>query len=282
MSPARVFPGEERGWIVPVGGAEEKIQDTAILERFVALAAETQGPRGARIAIIPTASELAETGPRYERIFTELGASAATALPFFDRADAEKPALLATLEEASGVFFTGGNQLRIATTLGGTQAAKVIRRMNAAGLVVGGTSAGAAILPEHMIAHGRGGSTPIAGMVQLSPGLGLTNRVVIDQHFRQRDRLGRLLAALAYNPFAIGLGLDEDTAAFISPDNVLHVEGSGAVTVVDVSGLEHSSIADATRKTPLCMTGIKLHILPGGAAYDLHLRIAHPPGTYPA
>lgn len=277
MSPPRVFPGEERGWIVPVGGAEEKIQDPRILTRFVELAAEGQGEAGARIAIIPTASELPDTGPRYEKIFRELGARQATALPFFERADAERVELLEVLENATGVFFTGGNQLRIATTLGGTPVAKLVRRLNACGSIVGGTSAGAAILPEHMIAHGQVGSTPIAGMVQLSPGLGMTNRVVVDQHFRQRDRLGRLLAALAYNPFAIGLGLDEDTAAFIAPDNILHVIGSGAVTVVDVSKLEHSSLADASDGTPICMTNIRLHILPNGGSYDLHLRTAHPP-----
>lgn len=278
MSPARVFPGEERGWIVPVGGAEEKIQDPRILTRFVELAAE-EAEDGARVAIIPTASELADTGPRYENIFRELGATAAFALPFFERGDAERTELLSQLETATGVFFTGGNQLRIATILGGTPVAKLVRRLNASGRIVGGTSAGAAILPEHMIAHGQMGSTPIAGMVQLSPGLGLTNRVVVDQHFRQRDRLGRLLAGLAYNPFAIGLGLDEDTAAFIAPDNILHVVGSGAVTVVDVSRLGHSSIADTSEGKPICMTGVTLHILPGGGSYDLHLRLAHPPST---
>jgi cyanophycinase len=272
-----VFPGEERGWIVPVGGAEEKIQDPRILSRFVELASEGQGDSGAHIAIIPTASELSDTGPRYEKIFRDLGARTATALPFFERADAERTDLLAVLEQATGIFFTGGNQLRIATTLGGTPVAKLVRRMNASGAIVGGTSAGAAILPEHMIAHGQVGATPIAGMVQLSPGLGLSNRVVVDQHFRQRDRLGRLLAALAYNPFAIGLGLDEDTAAFIAPDNVMHVIGSGAVTVVDVSKLEHSSIADAAEGSPICMTNIRLHILPNGASYDLHLRVAAAP-----
>jgi cyanophycinase len=185
--------------------------------------------------------------------------------------------LLDQLERASGVFFTGGNQLRIATILGGTPVARIVRRLNAAGAVVGGTSAGAAILPEHMIALGASGATPAAGIVQVTPGLGLTNRVVVDQHFRQRDRLGRLLTALAYNPFAIGLGLDEDTGAFIDPDNVLHVIGSGAVTVVDVSRLGHSSIAEANPGDPICMTNIRLHVLPHGARFDLHLREAHPP-----
>src|SRR5690606_31167736 len=140
---------------------------------------------------------------------------------------------LDAIEDATGVFFTGGNQLRLSTLLGGTPVAKLVRILNARGVTVGGTSAGASILSEHMIAFGREGSSPTAGSVRLAPGLGLTNRFVIDQHFRQRDRLGRLVAALAYNPFAIGIGLDEDTAAFIGPDDTLEVEGSGSVTIVD-------------------------------------------------
>lgn len=273
MSPAKSNPDLERGWIVPIGGAEEKIQDQRILKRFV----ELSGDRHARIAIIPTASELSDTGQRYVDLFEALGAESAVALPFFERADTEREDLVRDLERATGVFFTGGNQLRIATILGGTSVARVVRRLSADGVIVGGTSAGAAILPEHMIAHGAPGATPTAGMVQLSPGLGLTNRVVVDQHFRQRDRLGRLLTALAYNPFAIGLGLDEDTAAFIDPDNVLHVVGSGGVTVVDVSRLGHSSIADTALGSPICMTNVRLHILPHGGRFDLHTREATPP-----
>lgn len=274
MSPAKVESEEGRGYIVPVGGAEEKIQDPRILKRFIEIA----GGSLARIAVIPTASELSDTGPRYVALFRELGAQAAVALPFYERADADRVDLLDQLERATGIFFTGGNQLRIATALGGTPVARTVRRLNAGGVIVGGTSAGAAILPEHMIAYGASGATPNAGMVQLTPGLGLTNRVVVDQHFRQRDRLGRLLTALAYNPFAIGLGLDEDTGAFIDGDNVLHVIGSGAVTVVDVSRLGHSSIAEANPGDPICMTNIRIHILTHGARFDLHHRDAHPPG----
>jgi cyanophycinase len=175
------------------------------------------------------------------------------------------------------VFFTGGNQLRISTILGGTKVAKAVRRLNAQGVAVGGTSAGAAILSEHMIAFGKTGGTPRAGMVTLAPGFGMTNRVVIDQHFRQRDRLGRLLTALAYNPFAVGLGLDENTAAFIDPQDVIHVEGAGATTVVDASSLEHSSIGTSKSGQAICITGIRLHVLTAGAAYDLHTRVATPP-----
>ena len=172
------------------------------------------------------------------------------------------------------MFFTGGNQLRISTILGGTPVAKLIRTRNARGVHVAGTSAGASILSEHMIAFGKEGASPRAGSVRLAPGLGLTNRFMIDQHFRQRDRLGRLVAALAYNPFAIGIGLDEDTAAFIGPDNTLEVEGSGAVTVVDAGELQFSSMAQAGEDEPVCLLGLKVHILIAGATYNLHSRRA--------
>lgn len=258
---------------MPVGGNEEKTGDAEVLRRFV----EICGAERARIVVVPTASSQADTGARYERLFRTLGAKRADALPFNERADADRGDWLRTLDTATGIFLTGGNQLRLTAILGGTAVAKAIRRRNARGVTVGGTSAGAAILSEHMIAHGEEGPTPRAGAVTLAPGFGLTNRVVIDQHFRQRDRLGRLLTALAYNPFAVGIGLDEDTAAFIDPGDVIHVEGTGAITIVDASALGYSSIATARPGEPVCVTGVRLHILTAGATFDLTSRQASPP-----
>ncbi|GAB3307917.1 cyanophycinase [Luteimonas notoginsengisoli] len=272
MCPSRVAEGEERGWIVPIGGAEDKEMRRRILKRFVQLC----GGRDADIAIIPTASRLPDTGRRYEELFDRLEAGRARSIGFASRQDGQRDDYLRQLETATGVFFTGGNQLRISTIIGGTPAAKLIRERNAHGVHVGGTSAGASILSEHMIAFGKEGSSPRAGSVRLAPGLGLTNRFVIDQHFRQRDRLGRLVAALAFNPFAIGIGLDEDTAAFIRPDNVVEVEGSGALTVVDAGDLQFSSMADAGQNQPVCLLGLKVHILVAGATFDLHTRCASP------
>jgi cyanophycinase len=270
MSPAKVQDGEQRGWIVPIGGAEQKNRDGRILARFVHLC----GGEDADIVVIPTASQLSDTGERYEQVFADLGAARVTTLDFDTRRDASEPNRLERLRAASGIFFTGGNQLRLSTTLGGTPVAKLVRERNAHGVPVGGTSAGASILSDHMIAFGKEGGSPTAGSVRLAPGLGLTNRFVIDQHFRQRDRLGRLLAALAYNPFAVGIGLDEDTAAFIRPDNVLEVEGSGAVTVVDAGELQFSSMAQADEDEPVCLLGLKIHILIAGATFDLNTRRA--------
>ncbi len=257
--------GVERGYVIPIGGAEEKLHDQAILSRFVDLC----GADGARIVVIPTASELEDTGDNYVKLFRDLGATEVTSLVIEERADAQSEDHLADLENATGIFITGGNQLRLSTILGGTPIAQAIRRTNAHGTHVAGTSAGAAIMSEHMIAGGDSGSTPRQGSVNLSPGLGLTNRLVIDQHFRQRDRLGRLLSAIAYNPFLIGIGLDEDTAAFIDPEGVLHVEGSGAVTVVDPSELEYSSLHNAGQGDTISLIGMKVHVLAKGCSYSI-------------
>jgi len=268
--PSRIPEGGQRGWIVPIGGAEDKESRRRILKRFVDLC----GGRDADIVVIPTASRKPDTGTRYEELFDRLEAGRATSVDFAVRNDGQRDDYLRKIEDASGVFFTGGNQLRISTILGGTPAAKLIRERNAHGVHVAGTSAGASILSEHMIAFGKEGSSPRAGSVRLAPGLGLTNRFIIDQHFRQRDRLGRLVAALAYNPFAIGIGLDEDTAAFIAPDNTLEVEGSGTVTVVDADGLEFSSMAEVSLSQPVCLLGLKVHMLVQGATFNLHTRKA--------
>ena len=273
--PSKVPDGETRGWIIPIGGAENKENDRRILERFV----HVSGGADADIVVIPTASRMHETGPRYEQVFSDIGAGRVTVMDFDTRRDCQEPGRLQRLEQATGIFFTGGNQLRLTTLLGGTPVAKLIRARNAHGVSVGGTSAGASILSEHMIAFGDEGSAVIAGSVRLAPGLGLTNRFIIDQHFRERDRLGRLLTALAYNPFAVGIGLDEDTAAFIGPDETVEVEGSGGVTIVDASTLSFSSTDEAHEGQPLCMLGLRLHILVAGATFNLHTRAASARGV---
>ncbi len=231
--PSRVPEGETRGWIVPIGGAENKENDRRILERFVRVSGGGGGRHRrdpdrephARDRAALRAAVHATSAPRASRSWTSTRA-----------ATARRRGRLERLEEATGIFFTGGNQLRLTTLLGGTPVAKLIRARNARGV--------------HGRRHQRRRQHPVRAHDRLRrrrlvgdrrqrarsrPGLGLTNRFIIDQHFRQRDRLGRLLTALAYNPFAVGIGLDEDTAAFIGPDETVEVEGSGGVTVVDAS-----------------------------------------------
>jgi cyanophycinase len=152
--PSKVPDGHRRGWIVPIGGAENKENDRRILERFV----RVSGAAEADIVVIPTASRVHETGARYEQVFSDIGAARVTVMDFDTRRDCQEQGRLRRIEAASGIFFTGGNQLRLTTLLGGTAVAKLIRLRNAQGVTVGGTSAGASILSEHMIASGDGGS----------------------------------------------------------------------------------------------------------------------------
>jgi cyanophycinase len=275
LSPSKVEEGRRRGAIIPIGGAEDHIRDLEILRRFVELC----GGKRAKIGVIPTASEREDTGRRYEDVFRGLGARAVRIFDFEDRKDGERESWIEAMGEAHGIFITGGNQLRLSTVLGGTSAAKALRRLNAGGVHVAGTSAGAAFVSEHMIAFGDEGATPRAAMVTLVPGLGLTNKVIVDQHFRQRDRLGRLLTALAYNPFAVGIGLDEDTAAFIDSDNVVDVAGSGAVTIIDPGAIEHTSIDAVKKGEPVSILGVRLHVLAAGGQFDLDSRKARAAST---
>jgi cyanophycinase len=279
MRPAKRSKGATRGFIIPIGGAESRIQNPVILQRFVTLCG---GPR-AHIAVIPTASSRDDTGDRYESVFRNLGADRVSIVPFKTRADCESERYLKELDRADGVFMTGGDQVRLARILSGTSAAEKLRTRNAEGMHIAGTSAGASAMSAAMIAGGKSGSTPRAGMVDLAPGLGLISRLIIDQHFSQRDRLGRLLTAVAATPFAVGIGLDEDTAAFIGPDDTLEVVGSGGVTIIDGSNPRNSTVDSVRHDDPVGLTGIRLHILVAGNTYDLKthtlLSGTPPPGS---
>jgi cyanophycinase len=272
--PAKPPKEHRRGYLIPIGGAEGKRKDTEILERFVDLAARSRDDQGgARILIIPTASLLAETGPAYKSLFESMGATA-MCIPVEKRVECFESEILEVMERASGIFITGGNQLRLSTILGGTPVARALRRLNAQGIPLAGTSAGAAIMSEHMIAGGRSGPSPRESGVELAPGLGLTNKVIIDQHFNQRGRMGRLLSALSFNPFICGLGIDENTAAFIDPDGLLEVVGRGTVTVIDPSELRHSSMSYVRRAQAVTLTDLKLHVLAAGSHFDVETREA--------
>ena len=269
MCPATPVTSQSRGYVIPIGGAEAKRKDPLILERFVELC----GGDKARILVIPTASLLDETGPAYQELFEGMGAKA-VCMPIEERDHCYQDDILDALEKATGIFITGGNQLRLSTILGGTPVARAIRRLNADGVHMAGTSAGAAIISEHMIAGGRGGPSPRESGVVLAPGLGLTNKAIIDQHFNKRGRMGRLLAALSFNPFACGLGIDENTAAFIAPDGVLEVLGHGTVTFIDPTDLRHSSMSYVGKAESVSLIGLKLHVLASGARFNLETREA--------
>ena len=266
------------GTLMAIGGAEDKVRERVILRAFV----EAAGGPDANLVVLATASELAETGDRYVALFESMHADTVEVLRVRSREDAldAGSGVLDLLEFASGLFITGGSQLRISAALGGTAIADTIRRRHAEGMVVAGTSAGAAVLSEHMISMGDSGATPRRRLVQMAKGLGLAPDLVVDQHFRQRDRLGRLVTALSYNPEPLGVGVDEDTAAVVE-DGVMRVIGSGAVTVIDASGLRYTDSPEVRRGQPLALLGLKLDFLTAGCRYDLQRRIGLPPEEAP-
>jgi len=256
------------GTVIVIGGAEDKVRDRVILSRFVALAGGTE----ATIAVISTASSLGqEAGERYRQVFTELGATTIHTLHAVTRPQANDEAAVRAVQDATGIFMTGGNQLRLASTLGGTRLADAILERFRHGAVVAGTSAGASAMSSHMIAFGASGATPKQRMAQIAAGLGVLPGVIIDQHFQQRNRLGRLLSLIAQNPSLLGLGIDEDTAGVVGPDHVLEVIGRGSVTIVDGAASE-TDAWEVRGHRPLMISGVVLHSLPAGYRFDLRRR----------
>jgi cyanophycinase len=257
-----------QGTVIVIGGAEDKVRDRVILGRFVALA----GGEAAKIAVISTASSFGlEAGERYRDIFTGLGAAGITLVTAATRQQANDEHVADGVADATGVFMTGGNQLRLSSMIGGTKLAQAIVERFAQGAVVGGTSAGASAVSSHMIAFGASGATPKHRMAQIAAGLGLLPGVIVDQHFQQRNRLGRLLSLIAQNPMLLGLGVDEDTAGVVGPDGVMEVIGRGSVTVVDGAASE-TDAWEIRGHRPLMISNVVLHSLPAGYRFDLRRR----------
>lgn len=264
----------EPGPVFAIGGAEDKVGRRTVLSAFV----ERAGGDQARIAVVPTASSLgAEIVDVYDTVFRALGAAEVAPAAPASRADAQDPALVETLAKATGIFLTGGNQLTLSSIVVGTPFGDAIVAAHRRGVTVGGTSAGASVLSSHMVAFGVGGATPKQRMTQLAAGLGLLDGCVIDQHFSQRNRYGRLLMLVAQSPSLLGVGVDENTAAVVTADHLLAVLGRGAVTVVDGSSAQ-SNAATAKRSEPLLVSGATVHSLPAGSVFDLTTRaLVHGP-----
>ncbi|HEV7889977.1 MAG TPA: cyanophycinase [Pyrinomonadaceae bacterium] len=256
------------GRLVIIGGAEDRDGQSEILREFVRLA----GGARARVVVISVASDApAEVASVYVKTFKRLGVRDVRALDIAGRADASGESAAAAVREATGVFFTGGNQLRITRLLGGTLLDTTLHRCHEDGLVLAGTSAGAAMMSSVMIVGSAPTLTLRAGMVELGSGLGFLPGVLIDQHFEQRGRLRRLLAAIAQHPHELGVGIDENTAAVVE-GHTLEVTGSGSVTIIDAGGLTHTNLGEAQRHELLAICGVRVHVLPAGYRFDLQNR----------
>lgn len=256
------------GILMPIGGAEDKVGRMTVLREVVRIA----GGADARIVVIATASSLGdEITHAYLQIFTSLGVSALAGIRPESRAQAGTPDLVDAVDDCTAVFMTGGNQVKLSAILVGTRLGAAIRAAHHRGALIAGTSAGASIMSTHMVSFGRGGATPKFRMSQVSEGLGLLPHGIVDQHFTQRNRFGRLLALVAGNPAQLGIGVDEDTAAIIRSDGRMEVKGRGVVTVMDGSHATTTAYT-ATGTQPLMVSDVRLHCLPRGAVFDLNAR----------
>jgi len=255
-----------------IGGAEDKLGARVILSRFVRLA----GGADAKVAVVATASALGQQAVDiYREAFSRLGVLDVRGPRPTTREEAADPALVAELDGVTGVFMTGGNQSTLTGAVAGTPFGRALLAAHAGGAVIAGTSAGASAQSDHMVAFGAEGATPKLRMVQMSAGLGLIRGVVVDQHFDQRNRYGRLMTLVAHSPHLLGIGIDEDTAAVVTEGRWLEVVGRGAVTLFDGSAAI-SNVDTARGSRPILVSGVVVHSLPDRARFDLAQRCLQP------
>lgn len=257
------------GKLVIIGGAEDKQGECRILRKFLELAGDAK----ARLVIITAATECPiEVGATYKKVFKKLGCKDIEIVDVLNRETANSESVCEILREGSGFFFTGGDQLRITSALGGTAFLETLQEKYEEGAVIAGTSAGASVMSSTMITEGDSDKSPKLNTLKMSPGFGLLPGVVIDQHFAQRGRIGRLLTALGQNPSVLGLGIDEDTAVIVEGQELL-VWGNQTVTILDGSKVTHTNASLQEPDKYLALTGVITHILPHGYAFNLQTRV---------
>jgi len=259
-----------KGNLVIIGGAEDKEGECIILKKLVELA----GGRDGNLVILTAATEEPKaTGDQYTSIFSRLGIEDINVVDIQTREDANNKKNVELIEKATCIFFTGGDQLRITSIMGGTLAERMLQKVYERGVVIAGTSAGASVMSETMITAGNDDDAPKKCTLKMAPGLGLLKDVVIDQHFAQRGRIGRLLTAIAQNPHVLGIGIDEDTAIVVKPDSTFEVIGSHAVTIIDGMSSDFSNVSELKPDEILAFTNITMHLLPSGFQYNIKSRV---------
>jgi len=267
------------GHLLVIGGAEDKFNERRILKKFLGLA----GGDKAEVLIIPVASDFPEfASDIYTQAFRNLGVANPRVLRAVSRQDVFHADPEELLNGVTGVFITGGDQMRLVSLLGGTKFADKLRqRVRETDLVLAGTSAGAAGMSTSMIVRGESTSHPHKNSVRLSPGLGFLKNIIIDQHFTERGRISRLITAVSYNPYNLGIGIDENTAIILNSLGTMEVYGAGSVTVVDGSQITYNEIAEVDEFQPFSVCGVQLHVLRDGLMYDFVNRHPNnPPGEF--
>jgi cyanophycinase len=265
--------------VLIIGGAEDKVHGREILQTFW----QRSGGPDSCIGIVPSASrEPVLIGDRYRQIFQEMGAGKIEVLDVRDRVQGEDPDFLAFMETCTGIFLTGGDQLRLCGLLADTPLMERIRtRAHLGEISLAGTSAGAAVMGHHMIAGGSSGEWPNRSLVDMAVGLGIFPELIVDQHFHNRNRMARLLSALASHPERLAIGIDEDTCALFERDGLMRVIGQGTVSVVDGRDLTHTNFGAAGPNSPLSLHNLRLHVLAHGDCYHLRKHEAFCGGLAP-
>lgn len=252
-----------RGSLLVIGGSEDREDDMQILERFVQLC----GGANRRIVVLTTASRVPEKmWAIYDAAFGGMGVARRSEVRVTSRLEANDASLADDVAQADGIFITGGDQKRLLALIGGTLLDQALHAALARGACIAGTSAGASAMSAHMLADGKAELHPEKGAVSLGAGLGFMQRVAIDQHFSQRQRLARLLTVVAQNPYLLGVGIDEDTALLIEAGGGIEILGAGAVTMIDGRHMV-SNVADIRQRAVPEMVDVRLHLLPAGSRY---------------
>lgn len=254
------------GNLIIIGGAEDKKGDKEILKRV----AKYIDPKNEKLIISTIATQYPEKSyENYKNIFSNLGVENIDKLDISNREEAFKKENIELINDANLLFFTGGDQLRITSMIGGTPVYDAIKNLCINGGLIAGTSAGASVMSDTMIVEGEDDESPHKCTLKMSPGLGLVNNIIIDQHFAQRGRIGRLLTAIAQNPEVLVIGIDEDTAIVVSDKGTAEVIGSGAVYFIDGSSISYSNVSEQYSDEILSMFNVKIHVLKEGNRFNL-------------
>jgi cyanophycinase len=267
------------GHLLVIGGAEDKYNERRILRKFLSLAGEEK----ATILIIPVASDFPEfASDVYVQAFRKLGIASPRVLRATSRQDIINADVEGLLDGVTGIFMSGGDQMRLVSLMGGTVLAQKIRELVInSDIILAGTSAGAAGMSAAMIVRGESTSHPQKNSVRLAPGLGFLKNIIIDQHFTERGRISRLITAVSYNPYNLGVGIDENTAIILNKEGILEVFGEGTVTIVDGSEISYNEIAEVSDAEPFSVFGVKIDILRDGLVYDYFARKSlQPPSDF--
>lgn len=261
--------GKLEGNLIIIGGAEDKKEEKNILKEVVSKLNSV----GEELLIATVATMLPEeVGNEYREIFKGLGVKNINILDIKQRKDAYEENNVKLLRSASLVFFTGGDQLKITSLLGGTPLYKEIKESYENGCIYVGTSAGASVMSDTMIVKGTDDESPRKCTLKMAPGLGLIKGVIVDQHFAQRGRIGRLLTGIAQNPESLGIGIDEDTAILVNSNGEFQVIGSGAVYVIDGFSISHTNVSEQHPDEILSMFDVKIHVLKNTDRFNLNTR----------